>query len=181
MHKKEPWEWWLIAGFSFLCLAVLAGAYYCYSRTHWDISVSVNMTQPPGQIFDILTSPEGRVTWQYGVTAVTPLVGDDNQIGSTRFIFFRADRKSWQMEETLLVYEKPLRWHVRQSSDDKVTDIHFEIEHSSNVSHVTWNETHSFANPWDKVRAFFIIRAQKARILKGLEQASRILADGRPA
>lgn len=180
MHKKEPWEWWLIAGCVLVGLAVLGGAFYSFTRDHWDISVSMNSDQQPEQVFDMLTGPDARVAWQYGVTAVTPLVGEDNAVGSTRFIFMRADRSSWQMEETVLAYDRPLRWHVRQMSDDQTTEIRLEIRETPDGCHLDWHETHSFTHPWDRVLAYFEMRSQKARLQSGLEQAFATLTDQRP-
>lgn len=181
IHKKEPWEWWLIIGFNLVCIAVLVGAYYSYARDHWELSVSMEIAHAPERVFDILSSPEGRVKWQYGVTTITTLVGKPGQVGSTGFVFMRTGRKSWQMIETVLAYDRPSHWQVQQESDDHVVAIAVRIEPSAAGCRVFWNETHSFSNPWERVRAFFLVRTHKTYVIRGLEQIALILADERPA
>lgn len=175
MHKKEPWEWALLAGFAVLVLLVLAGAYYSYSRERWTVTVSKEVQAAPERVFALLTSAEDRVIWQYGVTAVTPLAGENNSPDSTRMIYMRVGRQSWQIPERLQVYDPPTHWAVIQNADGFDAAIDLTVTETATGTKIVWQEERRFFDPIKRIQAWFIMRRHKMQLLRGFEQVAIIL------
>ncbi|WP_281300476.1 MULTISPECIES: SRPBCC family protein [unclassified Iodidimonas] len=170
MHKKEPWEWAILGGLALAGLLILGFFTHAYLKSQWVIEIALDLPAPPEAAFHLLSDPESRVAWQFGVTDIAPLTGEGHAIGATRMIYLRVDGKPRQISETQRVYDRPRLWAVVQEAADAEIEVRAQLQPAPLGSHLIWRETWRYQTPMARFLAPFETGTRKAQIERALDR-----------
>lgn len=158
MHRKEPWEWALIAAFTAALAAMIGLALYAVMKDQWDFEAEVTIAVEPAILFDSIASAKGRSSWQFGVLDVAPLTGDGDAVGDTALVYMRTEGRSWQIDERLVAYDPPRLWQALRSEPGMLSSLRIEIMPSgAGGARVIWRESLRYQGPFSRLIAPFTL------------------------